>query len=101
MGPANSRVTNRVESKGDLRDSGGESKGLGDLSSFSIHPSCTIFTISFIVVLFGLVYCGYTSYGARKRMQAANRMFQDPERGGFQLQAPAPQVQAQAYVPRA
>ena len=99
MGPANSRVTNTVESKGDLRDSGGESKGLGDLSSFSIHPSSTIFTISFIVVLFGLVYCGYTSYGARKRMQAANRGFQDPERGGFQLQAPAPP--AQAYVPRA
>ena len=97
MGPANSRVTNTVESKGDLKD---ESKGLGDLSSFSIHPSSTIFTISFIVVLFGLVYCGYTSYGARRRMQEANRRFQDPERGGFQLQAPAP-VQAPAYVPRA
>ena len=98
MGPANSKVTNTVESKGDLRD---ESQGLGDLSSFSIHPSSTIFTISFIVVLFGLVYCGYTSYGARRRMQEANRRFQDTERGGFQLQAPAPVQAAPAYVPRA
>ena len=98
MGPANSKVTNTVESKGDLRD---ESQGLGDLSSFSIHPSSTIFTISFIVVLFGLVYCGYTSYGARRRMQEANRRFQETERGGFQLQAPVPVQAAPAYVPRA